>query len=160
MNLRKWFGIILALGLILALSPLNALAWRVQPSSGQRNFVPPRGHAYGYHGQRPPMYQHHRPPVARGHHPQQRYGQHHGNRHFQHSWMSRNHHRPPYAYSGYQGSSSNAYGRRHYGNGTNPYSAGGQYYQQGQYTYQQPVYPGGTTSSSTTTSTQSQFGGL
>jgi hypothetical protein len=110
MNLRKWFGVILALGLIVALSPLNALAWRSPVGPQHRSFVPPRGHAYGFHGQRPPMYRHHQSQHwARRHHPYQHHRYGHNYRHSQAPWLSRHHNSGHYAQSGYQGYSRSPY---------------------------------------------------
>ncbi|MEJ2673338.1 MAG: hypothetical protein P8168_14290 [Deltaproteobacteria bacterium] len=56
MNLKRWLSIILGLGLMLALSAPNALAWRNRPhprSQHYRAFTPhPRGTAQGWHGPR------------------------------------------------------------------------------------------------------------
>ena len=58
MNLQRWLSVILGMGLILALGPPNAQAWRNQPSPHQQNYracTPhqPQGHAFGWQGQRP-----------------------------------------------------------------------------------------------------------
>ncbi len=111
MNRSKLISIILGLGLIVALSPLNALAWQHQSGFQQHNWGfgqhQPRGHAYGWHGQRPPRYQHHRTNFARRHHPYQQpygYGQYSG---YQQPWTGQyQNYGAPYApygqYSAYQ----------------------------------------------------------
>jgi hypothetical protein len=62
MNLKRWLSVILMLGLVLALSPPKAQAWPNQPISRQahpRAFAPhqPRGHAFGWQGQRSQWHQ-------------------------------------------------------------------------------------------------------
>jgi hypothetical protein len=127
MNLRKWLGITLALGLVLALTPMNALAWRTQASRPQFNrgsmARQPMGRANGWHGQRPPMYQH-----------RQQYRGNYGNygRGFQHRGpMMGQRYNPRYGYGqawnrghsqyGYRGAQGHNY--RY-----NPYNRGGQAY--------------------------------
>lgn len=104
MNLQKWFGIVLGLGLILALTPINASAW---PNQSYQGFTrhQPGGRAYGRYGQRPPMFQHNRP-FARARHPfqQQRYGQFQGSQNFGQPWMGQaQNYGAPYASPGFQG---------------------------------------------------------
>ena len=159
MNLRRWMSIILALGLMVALSPLNALAWQNRPSNQQyhRGFTghQPGGQAYGWHGQRPPMYRHHRPQF-RGH-----YGYRHrnpGHQLNQGQWMSqRNNSRYPYGQSGYRGfPPSSTYPS--YTNGQNTYGNWGQNYQ-GRYNHQRRYQGGaGTTPFPTTTTPQPSTG--
>jgi hypothetical protein len=109
MNLQKWFGIVLGLGLIIALTPINALAWPNQSSHPQFNQGStrhqPGGQAYGRYGQRPPMFRHNRP-FARGQNPfqRQRFGQFQGNQNFGQPWMGQPQtYGAPYASSGSQG---------------------------------------------------------
>ncbi len=111
MNLRRWLTPILVMGLIMALTPINALAWRGLPFSRQNHqgFMhhQPQGHAYGWHGQRPPMFQHNRPFLARGHHPYQQsgYGQYQGYRGYQQPWLGQGYqgYQQPWIGQGYQG---------------------------------------------------------
>jgi hypothetical protein len=113
MNLQKWFGLVLGLGLILALTPITASAWPNQSSHPQFNqgFTrhQPGGQAYGRYGQRPPMFRHNRT-FARGQNPfqRQRFGQFQGNQNSGQPWMGQpqnygQNYGTPYASPGYQG---------------------------------------------------------
>ena len=81
MNLKKWWSVILMVGLVVALSAPSALAWTKQPCGGHNaNFKggAPHGPAYGWHGQRP----------AWNH--GNAYGWQHGNQQHRNQWKHRN----------------------------------------------------------------------
>ena len=158
MNLRKWLSISLALGLMVALCPLNALAWPNRPSNQQyhRGYTQhqPRGNAYGWHGQRPPMYQHHRPQFNRQYGYQQ---QNPGYQYNQGPWMSQgNNSGYPSGPSGLLGLLQSFSGNSPYnytnGQNTSPYWGQNQNHQQGQYNHRRGHHGGtGSTPPSTIT---------
>jgi hypothetical protein len=103
MKLHRWSMVIPVMGLLLALSPLSALAgpnqfFGHQPNYGACTPHQPHGNAFGWHNQRPQW--HHS--FAQRHHP--------GYEHFRHPNLG--HHygpRAPFAHAGYPGHNPGPY---------------------------------------------------